>query len=51
MSKRIILTVSDDLYLMVENIARDMGVSVTEYIRYLILKSKEQENAANKLSL
>ncbi|MFA5300193.1 MAG: hypothetical protein WC389_18555 [Lutibacter sp.] len=49
MSKRIVLTVSDELNQSLEEMAKDMNISVLEYIKYLILKSKENE-MYNKIS-
>lgn len=56
MSKRLIITVSEELYQTVEKLAKDMGVTSTEYVRFLILKAKEQQvdgldNLGKKLGL
>ena len=43
MSKRIILTISDELQKSVERLAKDMGISIPEYIRFLVLKAVEND--------
>ena len=41
MSKKIIITVSDELAQNIDEASKEMGVSTTEYIRFLILKAQE----------
>jgi hypothetical protein len=41
-SERIIVTVSPELHKTIEALASLMGVSIPEYIRFLILKKKEE---------
>ena len=43
MSKRLIITLSDELHSAVETSAKKLGVSITEYVRFLILKAQERE--------
>ena len=43
MSKKLIVTVSDELFATIGKLANNMGVSFPEYIRHLILKEKEKE--------
>ena len=42
MSKRVILTITEELYGEVEKLAKKLGISPTEYVRFLILKSLER---------
>jgi hypothetical protein len=42
MSNKLIVTISDELYMTVESLAKRMGVSIPEYIRFLILKEQEK---------
>lgn len=49
MSKKLIITVSNELFGMVETLAKDMGVSIPEYIRFLILKEKEKDKESQVL--
>ena len=43
MSKRTLLTLSDDLNLYVVKSAEKMGVTKMDYIRYVIMKDKENK--------
>ncbi len=47
MSKRLIVTISEDLYSSVESTAKKLGISITEYVRFLILKAQEKETREN----
>jgi len=42
MSKRIILTISDELQKSIERLAKERGVAIPEYIRFLIIKAVEK---------
>ena len=43
MSKRCLLTMSDDLDQYIVESAKKMGVTKMEYIRYVIMKEKESK--------
>jgi len=43
MSKRLIITLSDELHTSVESMAKLMGVSAAEYTRFLLLKAVEKK--------
>lgn len=43
MSVKLIVTISGELYKTVSKMASEMGVSIPEYIRFLILKAREQD--------
>jgi predicted DNA-binding protein len=43
MSKRIVLTLSDDMHKELSEKAKKVGVTAADYIRHLIIKDKENK--------
>lgn len=43
MSKRMVLTIADDLDKYLSESAKKLGISKLEYIRYIIMKDKENK--------
>ncbi len=44
MSKRMVLTVTDEMYLSLETSAKKLGITPLEYIRYLLMKDNEAKD-------
>jgi len=42
--RRLILTIPPNMYLILEQSADKMGVSVLDYIRYLIMKESKEDD-------
>jgi predicted DNA-binding protein len=45
MSKQLILTLSDEMFITVEKLAQQMGTTKLDYIRFLIMKDIETKEA------
>ena len=43
MSIKLVVTVPDELYQSMGKLAKELGISITEYIRFLMVKAKEQD--------
>jgi hypothetical protein len=48
MSKRLILTLPDDIFKHIDESAKSIGVTKLEYIRYIIMKDKENKDKESK---
>jgi predicted DNA binding CopG/RHH family protein len=47
MSKKLVLTVSDDIYQHIKKQAKQIGIPYLEYVRYLLTKDKESKDNAS----
>ena len=50
MSKKMILTISDELDKYIKRKANNLGMSKLDYIRFALMKGKEQDDSDNSLS-